>query len=231
MPVAKKKNEQKRKRQQAAAAATCGTARRRSSRNKKSSGFDVAGFLDAVERDDDANGQSVMGVTGKNRKYSRAQVQIEARFRSDLKKHYGELFVLFFNIPVWLCTYLCIRAGERYKDLLKEVKNPFFRGSGTVPKLYTMVSGRPPSDREALELTNRVMIDWARVYRKLVVRDGATCPYYEPSSTMTAFRSLFAYFGCACGWEIGLDDLKGFPGSLDAVLTKLFADRQKKYVS
>ena len=113
-----------------------------------------------------------------------------------------------------------------------EIPNPFRGKQGKIPLLYKVVSGRSPkTDREAVELVNRVMVDWARVYKKKRPNKGCDCPFYEPSSTMTAFRSLFAYLTIACGWLIGLDDLKNFDGCLDAVLTSLFEKRQKDYVS
>ena len=97
--------------------------------------------------------------------------------------------------------------------------------------LYVMVGGKKADeDKDALELANRAFIDWARVYKKIRKGKGLSCPFYEPSSTMTALRSLFAYLTVTCGWLICMDDLKGFDGSLDAVLVDLFAARQREYV-
>lgn len=101
-----------------------------------------------------------------------------------------------------------------------------------IPLLYVVVSGKKPEeDRDCLDLVNRVMVDFVRVYKKDRPKKGSTCPYYEPSSTMTSLRSLFAYLTVACGWLICLDDLRGFNGSLDAVLSDLFAKRVEEYVS
>ena len=128
-------------------------------------------------------------------------------------------------------------SAERYKKLLEEVPNPFatsrdVAASGMIPLLYVVVSGKKAEeDRDSLDLVNRVMVDFVRVYKKDRPKKGFTCPYYEPSSTMTSLRSLFAYLTVACGWLICLDDLRGFNGSLDAVLTDLFAKRVEEYVS
>ena len=121
-------------------------------------------------------------------------------------------------------------SGDRYAELLKLVDNPFRRGPPKIPQLYKVISGRPETDSEALQLVNRVMVDWVLVYKKVRIKEGE-CPYYSPSSTMTAIRSLFAYLGKACGWVIAYNDLKGFDGCLDAVLENLFDTNQETYVS
>ena len=131
--------------------------------------------------------------------------------------------------------FLLSVTEEQYKDLLKEIPNLFTtcgRGMAMIPLLYKVVSGKLPEDnRDVLDLVNRVMVDWARVYKKVRPKKGSECPYYEPSSTMTAFRSLFAFLTITCGWVICLDDLKGFDGCLHFVLTDLFTKRQKEWVS
>ena len=94
-----------------------------------------------------------------------------------------------------------------------------------------MVAGKEAHvGSEALDLVNRVMVDWVRVYRKIRVKENE-CPYYSPSSTMTSIRSLFAYFTKAYGWVICFEDLKGFDGCLDFVLSDLFKKNQETYVS
>ena len=88
----------KRKQDKDNRAATASNARRgvsRRSKRNKNDGFDVAGFLNGAERDDAEKGQSVMVLNGRNRRYSKSQSQIEARFRSDLKEHYGMYSCLF----------------------------------------------------------------------------------------------------------------------------------------
>lgn len=106
------------------------------------------------------------------------------------------------------------------------VDNLFRRGLQKIPLLYKIHSGHPETDMEAIELVNCVMVDWVLVYKKVWVKDGE-CLYYNPSSTMTAICSLFAYLTKACGWVIGYDDLKGFDGALDAVLQDLFNENKK----
>ena len=117
--------------------------------------------------------------------------------------------------------------------MLSLVRNPFRRGGpAQIPLLFTIPSSvLPETDPDMVDLVNRVMVDWVRVHRKVRPAKGMENPYYSPSSQMTSLRQLFAYFSSTCAWVIGLDDLKGFDGSLQSVLTKLFAERQQKYVS
>ena len=117
--------------------------------------------------------------------------------------------------------------------MLALVKNPFKRGGDSkIPVLFTLPSGiLPETDPDTVDLVNRVMVDWSRVYRKIRPTKGMSNPFYSPSSQMTALRQLFAFLSTTCGWVIGLDDLKGFDGCLHSVLTKLFDERQKAYVS
>ena len=122
-------------------------------------------------------------------------------------------------------------AGDCYKELLKLVENPCARGGKKIPLLYKVVAGREATDSEALELANRAFVDWVRVHRKVRLKSSDNCPYYSPSSTMTSIRSLLAYLMRACGWVICFDDMRGFDGSLDAVLKDLFHQRQKDWVS
>ena len=143
---------------------------------------------------------------------------------------------MFYSLIWSALTLFYILLAERYSEVLKEIPNPFASKEETglekVPLLYQLVAGKTrESDPDILRLVNRVMVDWSRVYQKVRPKKGCECPFYEPSSTMTAFRSLFAYLTVTCGWVICLDDLKGFDGCLDHVLTKQFDERQRKYVS
>jgi len=52
--------------------------------------FDVSGFLSDAVADDRARGYSAREENGKSKSYTQQQAKIEARFRSDLKSHYGE---------------------------------------------------------------------------------------------------------------------------------------------
>ena len=124
-------------------------------------------------------------------------------------------------------TYL---VGDRYKDLLKPVKNPFKKGASDIPLLFKEVSGRDSTDKEAMSLANRAFVDWVRVHRKVRTRPGQ-CPWYSPSSTMTAIRSLFSFLNGQCGWVVCYDDFKNFDGCLENVLKKLFEERQEEWVS
>ena len=118
--------------------------------------------------------------------------------------------------------------------MLALVKNPFKRGGPTkIPVLFTLPSGiLPETDPDTVDLVNRVMVDWVRVHRKIrPLKQGSSNPFYSPSSQMTSLRQLFAFLSTTCGWVIGLDDLKGFDGCLNSVLSNLFDERQDLYVS
>ena len=57
------------------------------------------------------------------------------------------------------------------------------------------------------------------------------CPYLEPDTQNVYRRTFYGYMGSHFGWEIGDGLLKGFHGSLDNVLQKLYADRHSEWVS
>ena len=83
-----------------------------------------------------------------------------------------------------LSDTLC--AGDRYEKLLQPTANLFRGGPPKIPLLHVMVAGQSaPGNAEAVELVNRIMVDFVRVYKKVCVKEGE-CPYYSPSSTMTA---------------------------------------------
>ena len=56
----------------------------------KAVSFDVSGFLSEAVADDRARGHVPGDENGKSKGYTSSQVRFEARFREDLKKHYGE---------------------------------------------------------------------------------------------------------------------------------------------
>ena len=57
------------------------------------------------------------------------------------------------------------------------------------------------------------------------------CPFYQPSTQNVELRTFFAHMARTHNWQFNENDLKGFTGSLDAVIAELYDQRLKKYVS
>lgn len=123
--------------------------------------------------------------------------------------------------------------------LLQRVSNPWktIPGSHTqIPMLWKVCSGSP--DIEKIHLANDAVVDWQINYKKKNVeekddppKDRSDIPYYQPSSQNRTLRDFFGHMAKNYNWCFTQSDLKGFAGSLSAVLKSLYDERLKKYVS
>ena len=87
----KNPEKQKRLRSSAYAMATATpSSAKKAKGKKKGKEFDIDSFLAGIEADEISNGESILDKSGKSVEYSKQQLKIEQRFRSDLVGHYGE---------------------------------------------------------------------------------------------------------------------------------------------
>ena len=94
--------------------------------------------------------------------------------------------------------------------------------------IFDVLSG--PVDSKKKALLNAAMVDWQLSVRKKKVGLDQ-CPFYSPASTNTNIRVFFATCKSQYDWQLTLDDVSGFPGSLAGVLKELYAKRAKEWVS
>ena len=95
-------------------------------------------------------------------------------------------------------------------------------------KIFVVLAG--PVTAEKKFLCNRSLVEWqTNVKKQRPSGDG--CPYYSPASTNTNIRVFFATAKNQYGWQLTLEDVSGFNGSLAGVLKVLYAKRSKEWVS
>ena len=95
-------------------------------------------------------------------------------------------------------------------------------------KIFAVLAGPVTGEKRAL--CNAALVDWqVNVRKKKIPRNG--CPFYSPSSTNTNVRVFFATTKNEYEWQLTLDHMSGFPGSLAAVLKTLYAKRALEWVS
>ena len=179
--------------------------------------IDIAGFLDDLEGDELEKGVVPPGAssTDTSKTYSRAASKVI----DDFLKHLDSL--------------------EAFHDFTVRVENPFKFGSfgegymTVVPRIFVDLTG--DVSYQKVRLANRVMCSWQDDYKmkKVGSKEGAgsNCPYYQPSSQNHMLRVFFAGMNKRFGWQLGLDDLSGFTGSLTAMLAKKYAERKAIWVS
>ena len=179
--------------------------------------IDIAGFLDDLEGDELEQGVVPPGAgsTDTSKTYSRAASKVI----NDFVKHLDSLDV--------------------FHDFTVRVENPFKFGSfgegymTVVPRIFVDLTG--DVSYQKVRLANRVMCSWQDDFKMKKVGSkedaGSNCPYYQPSSQNHMLRVFFAGMNKRFGWQLGLDDLSGFTGSLTAMLAKKYAERKAIWVS
>lgn len=116
-----RKAKEKQKRLRAALPAIA-SAKRTKRKDSVHSGFDVDVFLKDVEVDEALRGVTTLDKNGKSVSYTKQQIKIERRFRSDLNEHYGESYWFSALQKCQYSTHLFFKmSAERYKKLLHEV--------------------------------------------------------------------------------------------------------------
>ena len=121
---------------------------------------------------------------------------------------------------------------QKWAYMLEEVPNPNYvpgNGTETVPRAFVSVSGHVSQPK--LMLANAMVIDWQVNLKKVMVGPNDKFPYYQPSSQATELRTFFAHMKEIHDWNFSENDLLGFKGCLNGVISKLFQQRLKKYVS
>lgn len=88
-----------------------------------------------------------------------------------------------------------------------------------------------PKTPDKVDLANKVVVTWQLDFKKKRPSADSECPYYSPASTNGQLRIFFAALKSQYGWEIGMEDLSNFKGSLTATLKDLYNEREVKYVS
>ena len=117
---------------------------------------------------------------------------------------------------------------EVYKKLLEPVILKRRGKNRTIPALFAILSGTVT--RNKVELANRALVDWqVRVRKKVVGKKG--CPWFQPSSQATDYKTFLGKMYKEYDWELSQSDFKGFEGSVNAVTEKMFNDRREEWVS
>ena len=179
--------------------------------------IDIGGFLDDLESDELEQGIMPPGAgsTDTTKAYSRSA----AKVINDFVSHLDSLDV--------------------FHEFTARVENPFKFGSfgegylTVVPRIFVDLTGDVSFQK--VRLANRVLCSWQDEYKKKKAGgkddDRDNCPYYQPSSQNHMLRVFFAGMNKRFGWQLGMDDLSGFPGSLTAMLAKKYSERKAIWVS
>ena len=179
--------------------------------------IDIGGFLDDLESDELEQGIMPPGAgsTDTTKAYSRSAGKVI----NDFVSHLDSLDV--------------------FHEFTARVENPFKFGSfgegylAVVPRIFVDLTGDVSFQK--VRLANRVLCSWQDQYKKKKAGvkddDRDNCPYYQPSSQNHMLRVFFAGMNKRFGWQLGMDDLSGFPGSLTAMLAKKYSERKAIWVS
>ena len=122
-------------------------------------------------------------------------------------------------------------GNQKWEKMLEMEKNSNkvrVRSSDEVPTAFSTCAGTP--NQVKILLANAMIVDWQLNLRKKKF-DEHECPFYQPSTQSVGVRTFFGHMKKYYDWQINENDLKNFPGSLDAVLKKEFQRREKEWVS
>jgi len=140
------------------------------------------------------------------------------------------VFILFGLQSSFYLQQSLLHLGPKFQALVKTVPNPFRRGGPEeIPNVFVVCSG--PKTPDKVDLANKVVVTWQLDFKKKRPSADSECPYYSPASTNGQLRIFFAALKSQYGWEIGMEDLSNFKGSLTATLKDLYNEREVKYVS
>ena len=120
-------------------------------------------------------------------------------------------------------------GSQTYANLLTPVETTVVgsRDKRTVPVVFLMCAGI--QTKAKLLLINKIVVEWQiRLKKKRIGTDG--CPWYNPSSQSTEIWAFFGSMKRNYDWRYLDADLKGFEGSLHAVMADVFKQRAEKWV-
>ena len=120
-------------------------------------------------------------------------------------------------------------SNQVYADVLKPVENPFSRNKAErIPHLFILCSG--PMDSKKRDLANCAVVDWQLRLKKKKVKKGK-CPWYAPSLQNVERHTFLSKMTRDYEWQWNENNLSGFDGCLDSVITSTYASREKEWVS
>ena len=116
----------------------------------------------------------------------------------------------------------------KYEKLVESVDNPMPYGPRKIARVLILCSGDVTPVK--VRIANMTIADWI-MNKKLETKvEPGECPYPMPSSTNTYLKTFFSSAKCYYGWVIGSKNCKGFPGSVAAVLSTIYALRAEQWV-
>ena len=122
---------------------------------------------------------------------------------------------------------------QKWEDHLVLVKNqnyvPGPSAKKMVPKLFSILSGS--KTKAKIQLCNLLLVDWQMDVKLATKVKEGDCPWKQPSTQNTEFRSFLSHMNKKYGWEYKDSDFKNFEGAVNGVLSNLYKERQVKWVS
>ena len=198
-------------------------ANRRSTRKKNVAGNDVSSNLSSYLEEL----KHIEEGVDRTREESRAIENLDIT-----KQHASKAKSMEVSFVEGIAAVVDKNGKQKWEKMLKEVTNPNYtpgsRQPKNVPLAFVAMAGKLLPEK--IMVCNHMMVDWQLRLKKKKTKENG-CPWYQPNTQAVYLRTFFSHMAKNHSWNIGESELKGFEGSLNAVLKELFAQRYEEWVS